>query len=90
MHTAAGESTEAVYIFHNMVKKLQADHKPEYLAAVMESEGPTFRDQEFAAYKANRAAMPEDLVPHDWSHRTLIGRAPHPAVAVSRFLRPMT
>ncbi|MCX6620056.1 MAG: DNA polymerase I, partial [Acidobacteria bacterium] len=61
MRTSTGLSTEAVYIFHNMVRKLQAEQKPDYLAAVMESEGPTFRDQEFAAYKANRAPMPEDL-----------------------------
>src|SRR5271155_3465228 len=44
MRTAAGIATEAVYIFHNMLRKLKAQHKPEYLAAIFESEGPTFRD----------------------------------------------
>lgn len=61
MRTSGGVSTEAVYIFHNMVRKLLADHKPEYIAAVFESAGPTFRDEAFAEYKANRAEMPPDL-----------------------------
>src|SRR5947209_339436 len=63
MRTSTGLSTEAVYIFHNMVRKLLTSYKPEYIAAVFESAGPTFRDEAFADYKANRAAMPEDLGP---------------------------
>lgn len=61
MRNAAGVSTEAVYIFHNMVRKLIAQYQPEYLAAVWESAGPTLREQEFEAYKANRTETPEDL-----------------------------
>ncbi|MEO8659580.1 MAG: DNA polymerase I, partial [Bryobacteraceae bacterium] len=61
MRTAAGLSTEAVFIFHNMLRKLTATFQPEYIAAIFESTGPTFRDQEFAAYKANRTEMPADL-----------------------------
>ncbi len=62
MRTATGLSTEAVYIFTNMLRKLAKTYKPEYMAAVFESIGPTLREQEFAEYKANRTAMPEDLV----------------------------
>jgi DNA polymerase-1 len=61
MRTSSGLSTEAVYIFHNMIRKLVATYKPEYMAAVFESAGPTFRDEAFAEYKANRAEMPPDL-----------------------------
>ena len=61
MRTAGGLSTEAVFIFHNMVRKLITSQQPDRIAAVFESAGPTFRDQEFAQYKANRAPMPEDL-----------------------------
>ncbi|MFN3322043.1 MAG: DNA polymerase I [Bryobacteraceae bacterium] len=61
MHTSGGISTEAVYIFHNMVRKLLATYSPEYIAAILESTGPTFREQEFAEYKANRVEMPPDL-----------------------------
>ena len=61
MRTSTGLSTEAVYIFHNMLRKLVATRQPEYIAAVFESEGPTFRDEAYAAYKANRPEMPKDL-----------------------------
>ncbi|HEX4229622.1 MAG TPA: DNA polymerase I [Bryobacteraceae bacterium] len=61
MRTSAGVATEAVYIFHNMVKKLLTSYKPEYIAAIFESSEPTFRSEAFAEYKANRSEMPPDL-----------------------------
>lgn len=61
MRTTSGLSTEAVFIFHNMLRKLTATYRPEYIAAIFESTGPTFREAEFAAYKANRTEMPADL-----------------------------
>src|SRR5579863_7727453 len=60
MRTTTGLSTEAVLIFHNMVRKLRASHQPEYVAAIFES-GKTFREEAFAGYKANRTEMPPDL-----------------------------
>src|SRR5271168_3772389 len=60
MRTTTGLSTEAVYIFHNMVRKLRATYKPEYIAAIFES-GKTFREEAYAGYKANRTEMPPDL-----------------------------
>jgi len=60
MRTTTGLSTEAVYIFHNMVRKLRTSYKPDYIAAVFES-GKTFREAQFAEYKANRTEMPPDL-----------------------------
>jgi DNA polymerase-1 len=62
MRTAAGLQTEAVYIFHNMVRRLKTAHSPDYLAAIFESSGPTFRDEAFADYKANRTETPPDLL----------------------------
>jgi len=61
MRTSSGLSTEAVYIFNNMLRKLSKTHQPEYIAAVFESGAPTQRMQEFAEYKANRAEAPPDL-----------------------------
>jgi DNA polymerase-1 len=61
MRTTAGLSTEAVFIFHNMLRKLMASSKPDYIAAVFESTEPTFRSAQFADYKANRSEMPPDL-----------------------------
>ena len=62
MRTTAGLPTEAVYIFNNMLRKLIDTHQPEYLAAVWEGEGPTFREEIFEDYKANRDETPDDLV----------------------------
>jgi DNA polymerase-1 len=56
-----GRSTNAVYGFSTMLKKLIADHKPEYIAASFDLPGPTFRDDLVTDYKANRAPMPGDL-----------------------------
>ncbi len=63
MRTSAGLSTEAIFIFGNMLKKLMASFKPDYIAAIFESSEPTFRSESFAAYKANRTEMPQDLGP---------------------------
>jgi DNA polymerase I len=61
MRTSTGISTEAVYIFNNMLRKLSKQFDPPYIAAVFESSVPTHRVQEFAQYKANRTEMPPDL-----------------------------
>jgi DNA polymerase I len=61
MRTSTGLSTEAVYIFNNMLRKLGKAYSPEYIAAVFESGAPTHRMAEFAEYKANRAEAPPDL-----------------------------
>jgi DNA polymerase-1 len=57
-----GRSTNAVYIFVTMLRKLIADHHPEFLAASFDLAGPTFRADLAADYKANRTPMPPDLV----------------------------
>lgn len=61
MRTTTGIPTEAVLIFNNMLKKLSKSFEPEFLVAVFESLGKTKREEDFADYKANRTAMPEDL-----------------------------
>src|SRR6266446_2420796 len=61
MRTSTGRSTEAVFIFNNMLRKLTKTYKPSSIAAVFECAGPTLREQEFADYKANRTEMPPDL-----------------------------
>jgi DNA polymerase-1 len=56
-----GKSTNAVYGFSTMLRKLIADHHPEFIGASFDLAGPTFRDALVADYKANRAPMPSDL-----------------------------
>jgi DNA polymerase-1 len=61
MRTSKGLQTEAVFIFHNMLRKLRTSYNPEYIAAIYESIGPTLRNEQFVDYKANRSEMPDDL-----------------------------
>jgi DNA polymerase-1 len=64
-----GQTTHAVYVFVTMLRKMIADHAPDYIAASFDLRGPTFRDALVDDYKANRAAMPDDLQEQtDWVH----------------------
>src|SRR5688500_4765315 len=64
-----GKSTHAVYIFVTMLRKLIADHQPQYIAASFDLAGPTFRSEMATDYKANRAPMPPDLAEQiPWVH----------------------
>ena len=49
MSTKSGIPTAATYVFVNMLRKLRADFHPEYLAAVFDVAGPTFRDTQAKA-----------------------------------------
>jgi DNA polymerase I len=46
--------TAATYVFVNMLRKLRADFNPEYLAAVFDVAGPTFRDEQAKAVTSVR------------------------------------
>ena len=64
-----GKSTNAVYGFVTMLRKLIADHEPELIAAAFDVRGPTFRTELATDYKANRAPMPADLAEQvPWVH----------------------
>ena len=58
MSTRKGLPTAAIYVFVNMLRKLRDDFSPQYLAAVFDVAAPTFRDQQYKEYKANRSEMP--------------------------------
>ncbi len=64
-----GRSTNAVYGFITMLRKLLADHQPAYIAASFDIKTETFRSKLAASYKANRAPMPSDLAEQiPWVH----------------------
>src|SRR5262249_13379024 len=73
MRTSTGISTEAVFIFNNMVRKLTKTYRPTWIASVFESAGKTLREQEFAEYKANRSEMPPDLAEQIPPIRRILG-----------------
>lgn len=65
----SGKSTNAVYGFVTMLKKLISDHQPELIAAAFDLPGPTFRHEIAEDYKANRPPMPLDLAEQiSWVH----------------------
>jgi DNA polymerase-1 len=57
----AGEPTGAILGVINMLRKLKQDFPSDYIAAVFDPKGKTFRDDIYPQYKATRQAMPEDL-----------------------------
>jgi len=61
LRNAAGEPTGAIYGVLNMLRRLLADYKADYLACVFDARGRTFRDDLYDKYKANRPPMPDDL-----------------------------
>ena len=60
--TKAGQPTGAVYGFSQMLLRIEREHQPTHLCVVFDAPGPTFRDQLYPAYKANRPPMPPELV----------------------------
>ncbi|MGB8065702.1 MAG: DNA polymerase I [Candidatus Sulfotelmatobacter sp.] len=106
MSTKTGLPTAAIYVFVNMLRKLRDDFSPEYIAAVFDVAGPTFRDEqaeavtkirkfdiktqtftevEYKGYKANRAAMPEDLAQQVPYIRRALEAYRIPMIGVQRF-----
>jgi DNA polymerase-1 len=60
MATGKGELTNAVFGFASMLLNVLRDEAPDYLAVTFDL-GRTFRHDDYAEYKANRAEMPDDL-----------------------------
>jgi len=57
----SGEPTGAILGVVNMLRKLKQDFPSDYIAAVLDPKGKTFRDAIYPEYKATRQAMPEPL-----------------------------
>ncbi|MFT6530206.1 MAG: DNA polymerase-1 [Psychrosphaera sp.] len=56
-----GESTGAIYGVINMLKSLVRQYSPQQMIVIFDAKGPTFRNDMYAEYKANRPPMPDDL-----------------------------
>jgi len=59
--TSGGLNTSAVMGFTNTLLDVLKKEKPTHMAVVFDTDAPTERHTEFAAYKAHRETMPEDL-----------------------------
>ncbi len=59
--TSKGELVNAVFGFCSIVLRGIQDLHPEYVAVAFDLQGPTFRHEQYAEYKATRQRMPDDL-----------------------------
>ncbi len=59
--SSTGEPTGAVYGVINMIRRLLADHSPDYVGIVFDAKGKTFRHEIYPQYKATRPPMPDEL-----------------------------
>jgi DNA polymerase-1 len=59
--TSSGFNTSAVMGFTNTLLDVLKKEKPTHMAVVFDTATPTERHTDFAAYKAHRETMPEDL-----------------------------
>ena len=60
--TKAGLPTGAVYGFCQMLLRIDREQHPTHLCVVFDAPGPTFRDELYKEYKANRPPAPPELI----------------------------
>ena len=60
--TTKGKNTNAQFGFTNTLYELITKEKPTHLAVAFDTAAPTERNTDFADYKANRQAAPEDIM----------------------------
>ncbi|MBP8850083.1 MAG: DNA polymerase I [Breznakibacter sp.] len=56
-----GVNTSAVFGFVNMLLEVLSKEKPSHIAVAFDPSGPTFRHEQFEAYKAHRDETPEEI-----------------------------
>ena len=61
LENSKGQATGAIKGVLNMLRRLQKDFPESAVTVVFDAKGPTFRDELYAEYKANRPPMPDDL-----------------------------
>lgn len=62
MVTREGIYTQGVFAFINMLKKILADYKPDYIAVAFDMKAKTFRHEAYSEYKAGRLKTPVELL----------------------------
>lgn len=78
---AAGEPTGALFGVVNMLRTI-LKQRPDYVAFVADAPGRTFRDDLYAEYKANRQAMPDDLLAQVEPMHAIVGALGFPILRV--------
>jgi DNA polymerase I len=63
LSNSKGLPTNAIFGFVQILRKVLKDEAPDFIGVALDISDKTVRSEKFADYKANRAPMPEDLVP---------------------------
>jgi DNA polymerase-1 len=74
MSAPDGTPINAVFGLGMTLQKFLADHQPQMVACCFDAGSQTFRNEMYPAYKANRGAPPEELVPQFDLCRELVAR----------------
>jgi DNA polymerase-1 len=61
LSSSQGVPTGATLGFLTMLQKVMREESPDYVAVIWDGPGPNRRTEAYAAYKAQREAMPDDL-----------------------------
>ncbi|MCK4501918.1 MAG: DNA polymerase I, partial [Desulfuromonadales bacterium] len=85
LSNSKGEATNAVYGFTKMLLTLIRQEKPDKIAIIFDAKGPTFRKELYPEYKANRSAMPDDLVPQVPIIKAVVRGFNFPAIELSGY-----
>jgi DNA polymerase-1 len=60
--TSKGINTSAIFGFANTLLEVMEKEKPSHIGVGFDPPGPTFRHEQFEAYKAQRQETPEDII----------------------------
>ena len=59
--TSSGMNTSMVFVFTNTLLEIMTKEQPTHLTVVFDTDKPTYRDEIYSEYKAQRESMPEDI-----------------------------
>ncbi|MFT4704176.1 MAG: DNA polymerase-1, partial [Bradymonadia bacterium] len=85
MRNSQGMPTNGLYAFTNMLLNVIRDYDPHYLVVAFDPKGPTFRNDLYPDYKANRSEPPEDLIPQFPRFRDIVRALTIPVLEVPGF-----
>ena len=63
LSTTSGEPVNATFGFTSMLMKALLEERPDYIAVTFDRPSPTFRHVQYAPYKAQRPALPDNMKP---------------------------
>jgi len=85
LSSPSGFPTNALYGFTQMLLKVLKDRRPDHVAVIFDAGRTTFRTELYPEYKANRAAMPDDLRPQIEPIKEMVRAFNIPALELSGF-----